>query len=205
MNTQTLSIPAHIEAPADYVLPTTLNEVERDGSEHAETTVLARVNYALAVSSLTIYNRTQAGETGDSIAQELTDPATGKVRNKNYVSRLALIGYAVSHGVTDVRSFRTAMRGMKVGDVRAAIAEHVNDDGIIEDDAELIDAMTAPAKGEKVEKTEQEAFANRIKSASQTLSKAASQYGADDADVIITDEIRAMLAVISESVATLTA
>jgi hypothetical protein len=205
MTTQTLSIPAHIEAPADYVLPATLNEVERDGSEHAEASVLARVNYALAVSSLTIYNRTQAGETGDSIAQELTDPDTGKARNKNYVSRLALIGYAVSHGVTDVRAFRTAMRGMKVGDVRAVIGEHVNDDGIIEDDAELISAMTAEPKAEKAEKTPQESFDNRIKSASQTLAAAVSQFTADDADLIISDEVRAMLAVIASGVATLTA
>lgn len=203
MSTMTLSIPAHIPAPADYVLPATLSEVERDGSEYAEATVLERINYALAVSALTIYNRTQAGETGDSIAQELIDPATGKTRNKNYVSRLALIGYAVSHGVTDVRSFRTAMRGKKVGDVRDAVNEHVGDDGI--DEAGLIDTLTSEPKADKPERTEQESFHNRIKSATQTFGAAVAQFSAEDAEVELTDELRAMLAVITEGIATLTA
>jgi len=183
----------------------TLAELDAESSEESVEDMLNRARYLLAVTALTVYTRVSNGEKSGTIIPDLAPmPNTKTPRPRQYVSRLALIGEAVSHGVTDTLAFRTAMRGMKVTDVRALINEHVDDDGTV-DEADLIAAMTTPAKAEQSEKTEQEAFANRIKSASQTIAKAASQFGADDADVVITDEIRAMLAVISDSVATLTA
>lgn len=203
VSTQTLSVPAHIDPVVD-VSGMSLADCDAQSSESAVESILARANYILAVAGLTVYNRVSGGESSADIIPDLArDETTGKQRNRQYVSRLSLIGYAVSHGVTDAIAFRTAMGGKKVDDVKALINEHIDDEGL--DETGLIDSLTTEPKTPKPERTEQESFHNRIKSATQTFGAAVAQFTAEGAEVELTEELRAMLAVITEGVATLTA
>ena len=105
---------ANVVAPEGYETPETLSERGRwlRTAEKNESDAIARAQYARAVVAFDVYTLhlvKGANLTRTSEALDLRNPDTGKELRGTSVTRLALLGYAVSHGVTDTKGIRTAI------------------------------------------------------------------------------------------------
>jgi hypothetical protein len=202
MTTLTIVVPQGIDAPEGYALPSAPAELGVDlyKWEQAASVAVLTASYVLSVTALSTYKARSAGTDQATVIKgfDLRGPK-GKAMSKQDVSRLDILGLAVSHGVTDVQSVRSAInyalnkRGKGMDVVRAIIRNWAVDEK--RSDSGLVKVLRA---GE--DKTIQEVFEAALKAAANSTGRAADCEG-----VTMTDDCLAFLEAITASVSTLTA
>lgn len=139
-------------APEGYAAPETLAErgAWLASAEQTETQAIERAQYARAVVAFDVYTqhlvkRVELPRVAEML--DLRNKDTGKRLKGTSVTRLALLGFAVSHGVTDTKSIRKAIntamntRSRSPKDVIAIIATWANNEK--RSDRSLVTALTA--------------------------------------------------------------
>jgi len=101
-------------APEGYTVPVELKDRGRwlQTAEQTETDAIARAQYARAVVAFDVYTHHLVKRASLPRVAEMLDlrnKDTGKRLAGTSVTRMALLGFAVSHGVTDPKSIRTAI------------------------------------------------------------------------------------------------
>jgi hypothetical protein len=191
---------AHLVAPEGFALPSGpsgygewLNKAEADETEAHERAQFARAIVSHEVYQYHLVRKVGLTKTADALG--LANPETGKALRGTSVTRLALLGLAVSHGVTDTLGVRgainTAMnrRSRSPEDVTAIITAWATNEK--RSDRSLCVALTA---GE--DKTLQEQFIAALKRAATGVGNASVMEG-----VTVTEEAGEYLRAIMEGAA----
>lgn len=201
MTTLSIVVPQGIDAPEGYALPTAPAELGGDLAkwEKAASVAILTASYVLSVTALSVYKARQSMTQTDVIKGfGLVGPKGNPLKGTD-VTRLDILGLALSHGVTDVQSVRGGInhamnkRGKGADVVRAIIRNWAVDEN--RTDSGLIKVLRA---GE--DKTLQEVFEAALKAAANSTGRAADCEG-----VTMTDDCLAYLEAITASVSTLTA
>lgn len=200
MTTLSIVVPQGIDAPEGFLLTDTPSELGGDlyKWEQAASSAVLTASYLLSVTALSVHKARAAGTDQTTVIKgfDLRGPK-GKAMSKQDVSRLDILGLAVSHGVTDVQSVRSAInyalnkRGKGMDVVRAIIRNWAVDEK--RSDSGLIKTLRA---GE--DKSLQEMFEQAIKSAASNMGRASDIDG-----VVITDDVATHLEAIRSSMETL--
>ena len=200
MPDMTIVVPEGIDTPEGYSLPDSASGLGTDLHkwEKAVETALATTNYLRGVTALSVYQARAAGVSQDTCIKGFgLKTNNGNVASRTDVSRLDVLGLAVSHGVTEFSRVKTALdQAEKAGkgvDVRRAIIRNwaVDENRT---DAGLIKALTAGQ-----DKTLQQLFEQAIKSAARNIGRASDLDG-----VTITDEVATNLEAIRSSMELMT-
>lgn len=202
MATLSIVVPQGIDAPEGYALPSAPAELGVDLAkwEKAATAAVLTASYVLSVTALSVYKARAASISQADVIKGfgLVGPKGNALKGTD-VTRLDILGLALSHGVTDVQSVRSAMnhamnkRGKGADVVRAIIRNWAVDEN--RTDPGLVKVLRA---GE--DKTIQEVFEAALKAAANSTGRAADCEG-----VTMTDDCLAYLEAITASVSTLTA
>jgi hypothetical protein len=197
MATLSIVVPQGIDAPEGYVL-NTANPVELGADlykwEQAAQAAALTASYVLSVTALSVHKARATGVAQPAIIEGfgLLGPK-GKAMSKQDVSRLDILGLAVSHGVTDTMSVRAAInyainkRSKAMDVVRAIIRAWAADEK--RTDSGLIKSLRA---GE--DKSLQEMFEAALKSAANNAGKATEMEG-----ITITEDALAYITALMES------
>lgn len=202
MTTLSVVVPQGIDAPEDFLLTSVPAELGGDlyKWEKAASSAVLTASYLLSVTALSVHKArvAQVDQTECIKGFDLRGPK-GNPMKKQDVTRLDILGLAVSHGVTDVQSVRGGInhamnkRGKGADVVRAIIRNWAVDEK--RTDAGLVKTLRA---GE--DKSIQEVFEAALKAAANSTGRAADCEG-----VTMTDDCLAYLEAITASVSTLTA